>query len=402
MTGGVLVADGVEGHHLRADQAPVDAPGDVALAAVGEGPADVGPHERHADDRDGHEDQDLHRDRRGRHDGHEGGGEGGERSEQRIEGEVVELHRQEHDPDDQPDDGHGHLRRHSTARRGAGPARPAGTRPPPARVRSAADPDVEEPTMPVPGAVTDPQAVTTSRVQLDSGGDKIDAYLARPASSAGRQGGVIVIHEAFGPVEHIDDLARRFANAGFDAIAPNLYCRGGAPDPNDMGSVMTKMFGVPDSQAVADLEAAAAYLRGLDGVQRQGRLHRLLLGWAPDAALRLLQRRGRRGRAVLGRLHRQGHAGRRDHRHPPRQGHRPGRQRQLPAYVVGGAEDQNPSPEVLAELGRRLDATDKDATVEIFEGAGHAFLADYRPSYAEPQAHDLWGKVIAFFRQHLA
>ena len=72
-----------------------------------------------------------------------------------------------------------------------------------------------------------------------------------------------------------------------------------------------------------------------------------------------------------------------------------------PLYVVGGAEDQNPSPEVLAELARRLDATGKDATVEIFEGAGHAFLADYRPSYAEPQAHDLWGKVIAFFHKHL-
>src|SRR6476469_840518 len=54
-------------------------------------------------------------------------------------------------------------------------------------------PQVEEPTMPVPGAVTDPEAVTTSRVQLDSGGDKIDAYLARPAQDAGRHGGVIVI-----------------------------------------------------------------------------------------------------------------------------------------------------------------------------------------------------------------
>jgi carboxymethylenebutenolidase len=72
-----------------------------------------------------------------------------------------------------------------------------------------------------------------------------------------------------------------------------------------------------------------------------------------------------------------------------------------PLYVVGGAEDQNPSPEVLAELGRRLAATGKDATVEIFDGAGHAFLADYRPSYKEPQAHDLWAKVIAFFHEHL-
>jgi carboxymethylenebutenolidase len=255
--------------------------------------------------------------------------------------------------------------------------------------------------MPVPGAVTDPQAVTTSRVQLDSGGDKIDAYLARPATDAGHHGGVIVIHEAFGPVEHIDDLARRFANAGFDAIAPNLYCRGGAPDPDDMGSVMKKMFGVADPQAVADLEAAAAYLRGLDGANgkvgcigfcsggRQTLLFACSSG-AVDAAVPCW-------------------GGFIEKATPDEEttDNRPVKVIDLagnancPLYVVGGAEDQNPSPEVLAELGRRLDATGKDATVEVFDGAGHAFLADYRPSYSEPQAHDLWGKAIAFFHRHL-
>jgi hypothetical protein len=47
--------------------------------------------------------------------------------------------------------------------------------------------------MAVPGAVTDPQAVTGSRVQLSSGGDQIDAYVARSARpGAGGQGGIIV------------------------------------------------------------------------------------------------------------------------------------------------------------------------------------------------------------------
>src|SRR5205085_2263511 len=99
---------------------------------------------------------------------------------------------------------------------------------------------------------------------VDSGGTAIQAYLARPAAP-GSYPGVIVIHEAFGPVPHIHDLARRFANAGFNAIAPNLYTRDGAPKLDDMQDLFGKMLGVNDAQAVKDLEACAAYLRGLDG-----------------------------------------------------------------------------------------------------------------------------------------
>ena len=57
----------------------------------------------------------------------------------------------------------------------------------------------------------------------------------------------------------------RFANAGFIALAPNLYQRVGAPTPGDMSTVMQKMFGLQDPQIVRDLEAAAAHIRGLQG-----------------------------------------------------------------------------------------------------------------------------------------
>ena len=70
--------------------------------------------------------------------------------------------------------------------------------------------------------------------------------------------------------------------------------------------------------------------------------------------------------------------------------------------LAGGAEDQNPSPEVLADLAERLRAAGKDVTLKVWDGVGHAFLADYRPSYAEPQAHELWADVLAVFERHLA
>jgi carboxymethylenebutenolidase len=117
----------------------------------------------------------------------------------------------------------------------------------------------------IPGAVTDPSRVKGEAIHFKSGDDSIPGYLARPAQP-GSCPGIVVIHEAFGLVEHIRDLARRFANIGYNALAPDLYARAGGPkDPNDINTVMPVMFGLPDKQAVQDLEAAAAHLRGLSG-----------------------------------------------------------------------------------------------------------------------------------------
>jgi carboxymethylenebutenolidase len=250
--------------------------------------------------------------------------------------------------------------------------------------------------MPVPGAVGADVKLETSDVRL---GD-VDAYLARPIGG-GARGGIIVIHEAFGPVPHIADLTRRFAAAGYDAIAPNLYTRSGAPDPNDFPAVFKAMFGKPDAESVADLDAAAAHLRalptsngkvGVIGFCSGGRQTLLYAcsSQAPDAAVDCWG--GFVDRATQ------------DDESTPT---RPTPVRDLaasascPIFLAGGAEDQNPSPEVLADLAERLEAAGKDVALKVWDGAGHAFLADYRPSYAEPQAHELWADVLAFFGRHL-
>ena len=115
----------------------------------------------------------------------------------------------------------------------------------------------------IPGAVTDPPRVKDEEIHFKCGGDSIPGCLTRPGQP-GSYPGIVVIHEAFGLVDHIRDLARRFANIGYNALAPDLYGRAGGPkDPNDINTVLPVMFGLPDRQAVQDLEAAAAHLRGL-------------------------------------------------------------------------------------------------------------------------------------------
>src|SRR5246500_3633972 len=117
----------------------------------------------------------------------------------------------------------------------------------------------------IPGRVTALSRVRGENIELKSSGDTIKGYLAQPSQS-GRYPGIIVIHEAFGLVEHIRDIARRFANIGYNALAPDLYSRKGGPsDPNDINTVFPVMFGKSDAETVQDLEAAAAHLRGLSG-----------------------------------------------------------------------------------------------------------------------------------------
>lgn len=250
--------------------------------------------------------------------------------------------------------------------------------------------------MAVPGAVSDTTELDTSEIRLG----EIDAFLAR-ADTSGPRGGVIVIHEAFGMVPHITDLARRFAAAGFDAIAPDLYTRQGSPDPTDMPSVLSAMFGKPDAETVADLDAAAAHLRSLEGSNGKvgvigfcsGGRQTLLYACsssAPDAAIDCWG--GFVERATPD-------AETTETRPTPVRDLAAGAS--CPVFLVGGATDQNPSPATLDDVARRLREAGKDVTLKVWEGAGHAFLADYRPSYAEPQAHELWDDILAFFGTHL-
>ena len=49
----------------------------------------------------------------------------------------------------------------------------------------------------------------------------------------------------------------------------------------------------------------------------------------------------------------------------------------------------------------RAQRAGKDVTTKVYKNAGHAFLADYRPSYREGPAAELWQDAVAFFDKHL-
>jgi carboxymethylenebutenolidase len=253
----------------------------------------------------------------------------------------------------------------------------------------------------IPGAVTDPSRVRGEAIEFKSGADTVRGYLARP-SQPGRNPGIVVIHEAFGLVEHIRDVARRFANVGYNALAPDLYTRAGPPaNPSDIATVLPVMFAKPDAEAVQDLEAAAAHLRGLSGATAKigvigfcsGGRQTLLFACSSDKVDAAVDCWG-------GFIHRA----------TPDAEKTPSRptpildlvgQLRCPLFAVFGDEDENPSIAQSEELRKRAQAAGKDATIKVYKKAPHAFIADYRPSYREQPAFELWSDALAFFDKHL-
>jgi carboxymethylenebutenolidase len=253
----------------------------------------------------------------------------------------------------------------------------------------------------VPGAVTDTSAILAGELTYaGAGADEIGGYLARPAA-AGPHPAMIVIHEAGGLGEHIRDVVNRFANLGYVALGPDLYTReGGPPDMNDRESLMKRLFSMPDERVLGDLEGAAGLLRSREDVTGKvgcigfcmGGRYTLLLATAGDTLDAAVDCWGGFVDAATP-----------EERSSPERPTPPLEllgQLSCPLMVAIGAEDQNPSP-ALADQIRERSAGGQEVDVEVYEGAGHAFFADYRPSYRPEPAARLWGKVVPFLARHL-
>ena len=230
-------------------------------------------------------------------------------------------------------------------------------------------------------------------------GEQISGYLARPLG-AGPHPGVVVIHEVFGLVPHIKELALKTAANGYVALAPDLHHREGPGDPDDVAAAVRAAGGVPDARCIGDVEGAVGLLRslpycngkvGVIGFCSGGRQTYLVACNIPslDAAIDCYG-----GRVVAG-------ADDLSERQPKApidmtEG------LSCPLLGLFGEEDASPSPEDVAQIEQELKRLGKSYEFHTYENAGHAFFADYRPSYRQHAAVDGWQRVFAWFDKHLA
>ena len=104
---------------------------------------------------------------------------------------------------------------------------------------------------------TSSDGLTTGEISYEVMGFKVPAYFAAPAGKTNLPV-VLVVHEIFGVHEYIADTCRRFAQAGYLAIAPEFFARQGDPSKyGEMAKLMSEVVSkVPDAQVLSDLDGA--------------------------------------------------------------------------------------------------------------------------------------------------
>jgi len=243
---------------------------------------------------------------------------------------------------------------------------------------------------------TDTSGLVAGEVSIPVGDFKLPAYRAAPEGVANAPV-VLVVSEIFGVHEHIADVARRFARAGYFAIAPEMFVRQGdakgyADIPKLIAEVINK---VPDSQVMADLDGCLAWAKaqGADtgrtavtGFCWGGRITWLYTAHNPAV---------KAGVAWYGRL-----VGAPSALTPAHPVDLAGRLHGPVLGLYGGQDTGIPLDTVdkmKAALALGSPAAKKSEFV-VYPDAPHAFHADYRPSYRKDAADDGWKRCLAWFK----
>jgi carboxymethylenebutenolidase len=243
------------------------------------------------------------------------------------------------------------------------------------------------------------QAIRTPMDGLDGGDGKIGdipIYYAVPKGKNKRPV-VLVVGEIWGNHEHIKDIVRRLAKAGYFAVANEPYFRiGELWKLPDIKEVLAGANRLTDEQAFADLDAVVAWAGknprantkklGITGFCRGGRMVWMYtahnrkvdagVSWygglsptPPAQPLTPIDVADKIDRPVLG--------------------------------LYGGADQGIPLERVeMLRAGLKAFGNDRKSQVHVYEGMPHAFNADYRPSYRKEAADDGWKRMLAWFRKN--
>jgi carboxymethylenebutenolidase len=215
-------------------------------------------------------------------------------------------------------------------------------------------------------------------------GTELEIWLERPAPPP--SAAVIVLHELGGVNAHIRDVTRRIADAGYVAVAPDLFHRSArrfeGPDDDPAPGLAHARALVPEG-VVADLRAVHEWLAtdrvAVWGFCMGGRIaHRANValplrasiafygGGLPDTPLR----------GELDQLH-------------------------GATLLVWGGRDPHVTAAQRRELADAIAAAGRPYVDAVFGDADHGFFCDTRAAYHAPSAHQAWALACAFLEEHL-
>lgn len=254
------------------------------------------------------------------------------------------------------------------------------------------------------GAIhTDAGGLTTVRTACRSRGFDVPLYAGWPKGEPEKPV-VLVLSEAFGLHEHIADIVRRFARAGYFAVAPDLMARQGDPMAfDDIGALVRELLTkIPDDQVMDDLDGCVEWATSHGG--QTGRL--AVTGFCWGGRWTWLYAAHRRFDAAVvwyGIVDGKGSGLFPDDptlfpQHPL---DATGEMKAPVLGLYGGQDTAIPlsSVELMRERLAQGSEAARRSAIKLYPEAGHAFFADYRDSYVKAAAEDGWRRCLEWIEQ---
>lgn len=220
-------------------------------------------------------------------------------------------------------------------------------------------------------------------VEFKANGRNGTGYLATPPGGKGK--GLIVVQEYWGLVDHIKDLAERFAKAGYVALSPDLYNGKTAKSPDEAGKML---MALNIAEAGKDMKGSAEFLLasgavtskrvGIVGFCMGGQLAMYAGMEYPELIAAVVDFYGIHPAVKID-----------------------AKRFRVPALGHFGKQDKSVSEESVQTLATSINGAGGSFEYHYYD-AGHAFFNDTRPVYSEPDAKVSWQRTLDFLGAHVS
>ncbi len=227
--------------------------------------------------------------------------------------------------------------------------------------------------------------VESGAVEYKNGDVKLSGYLSKPLKK-GKYPAILVIHENRGLNEHTRDVARRFAAAGFVALASDALSRKGGTASFETPEKAREAFSSLNmTEVMSDLNAGLNFLNSHKNVKK-GQLASIGFCWGGARSFKLATEQNDLKAAVvfygtapseeeLAKVH-------------------------VPVLGIYGSEDERITSKV-PEVAAAMKKYKKEYEYKIYEGAQHAFFNDTGNRYDAEAAKDAWARTLAFLKKNV-